>query len=75
MDPKDDAATLVKMINEYPVPFFWVRSVLKSPTWYRTIVEEIKNRIQIVPVDAPTFFELYRIYLHENQDAANGQIK
>ena len=76
MDPIEDAATVVKMVNECPIPFFWVRSVLKSPTWYTTITEEIKKRDpNIVVVDVPTFFELYRIYLRENQDAANGKIK
>jgi hypothetical protein len=76
IDPVGDAATVVKMINESPVPFFWVRSVLKSPAWYVTITEEIKKLDpNVIPVDAPTFFELYRIYLHENENAATGQIK
>lgn len=76
MDPVGDAATVVNMVNQSPVPFFWVRNVLKSPTWYVTIAEEIKRLDpNILLVDAPTFFELYRIYLKENEDAANGRIK
>ncbi|WP_262245894.1 GxGYxYP domain-containing protein [Parapedobacter soli] len=75
-EPEEDAAAVVKMVNESPIPFFWVRSVLKSPTWYGSIVDEIKKRDpNITLVDAPTFFELYRIYLKENEDAAKGQIK
>lgn len=76
MDPIEDAGTVIKMVNESPIPFFWVRSVLRSPTWYKTIVEEITRReSNIEVVDAPTFFELLRIFLQENNDAAKGEIE
>ena len=45
-------------------PFHWFRNILKTPTWYVNVVEEM-NRLDpnAELLDAPTFFELYRIYL------------
>lgn len=49
-------------------PFHWFRNILKSPTWYVRVVErmeELNPKAELL--DAPTFFELYRIYLQEEE--------
>jgi hypothetical protein len=63
------------MMSRNPTPFGWYRSILKSPTWHKQIMERISTiepRIELL--DAPTFFELYRRWLKENPDAAAGKI-
>lgn len=53
-------------------PFHWFRNILKTPTWYvktHDAIQQMNPRIELL--DAPTFFELYRIYL-ENQ-GTSGQ--
>jgi hypothetical protein len=53
----------------YP-PFHWFRNILKTPTWYVKTHEAIRQmNPKIELLDAPTFFELYRIYL-EHQKAS-----
>ena len=48
-------------------PFHWFRNILKTPTWYVDVVDHVHTRNpKIELLDAPTFFELYRIYL-QNQ--------
>ena len=43
---------------------------------YQQIIEHIKQDApQLELLDAPTFFELYRRWLKENPDAANGKIE
>jgi len=45
-------------------PFHWFRNILKSPTWYVDVVDHVHTRNpKIELLDAPTFFELYRIHL------------
>ena len=59
--------------HNYP-PFHWFRNILKSPTWYKQTYDEIRQRNpKIELLDAPTFFELYRIYLQNHPDAAQGK--
>lgn len=70
-NPTDAARHVVERIAQrhaegYP-PFHWFRNILKRPTWYVKTHETIKQmNPKIELLDAPTFFELYRIYL-ENQ--------
>ncbi len=48
-------------------PFHWFRNILKSPAWYVQTYDHVqKLNPNIELLDAPTFFELYRIYL-QNQ--------
>ncbi|MCF7974765.1 MAG: hypothetical protein K9N55_13185 [Phycisphaerae bacterium] len=48
-------------------PFHWFRNILKTPTWYVSVVDEVHAlNPKIELLDAPTFFELYRIHL-QNQ--------
>lgn len=74
-NPAKAADMVIERVNKRPIPFHWFRAILKSPTWYKTINDELKQRgTNIELLDAPTFFELYRIYLEQNPDAAEGKI-
>lgn len=65
-DPKVAAARIVARVKDRTIPFHWFRNILKSPTWYVQVVEELKRLDpNIELVDAPTFFELYRTFLKE----------
>ena len=65
-----------RQMYKRPIPFHWFRAILKSPSWYKSICDELKRRnTNIELLDAPTFFELYRIYLKQNERAAQGKIK
>jgi len=75
-DPKEAAKHVLKRVKDRPIPFHWFRNILKTPTWYMNVVEEIKNSDPTIELlDAPTFFSLYRLYLKQNPKAAKGQIK
>jgi len=72
-NPADAAEHVVRRIAErrkqgYP-PFHWFRNILKTPTWYVKTYDKIRQmNPKIKLLDAPTFFELYRIYLqNKNQ--------
>ena len=75
--PEENADFIVwDMLYRNPTPFGWYRDILKSPTWHKEIIEHIKQDApQLELLDAPTFFELYRRWLKENPDAANGKIE
>ena len=63
-DPKVAAAHVAEHVVSEQMPFHWFRNILKSPEWYKQVAEELKRlNPNIVIVDAPTFFELYRIFL------------
>ncbi len=54
--------------------FHWFRNVLKTPTWYVRVHEELARRNpNVVVLDAPTFFELYRVFLRNHPDWARGE--
>ena len=73
-DPKEAANHVLRRLKARPVPFHWFRNILKTPTWYRNVAGEIKKSDpSVVLLDAPTFFELYRIWLRQNPDAAKGK--
>ena len=58
------------------IPFHWFRTILKTPTWHVNVVNELKlQNPKLELIDAPTFFELYRIYLKQNSEAATGQLE
>ena len=49
------------------LPFHWFRNILKQPTWYCEVMDEVKSQDEnIVLLDVPAFFELLRIYLKEH---------
>ena len=71
-NPRDAAGHVLSRIAarrlEGHPPFHWFRNILKAPAWYVKTYDEIINaNPKIELLDAPTFFELYRIYL-ENQN-------
>ena len=73
-DPLRAAQRAVDRVNRRPIPFHWFRNILKSPSWYVEVNENIKKiNPKIELIDAPTFFELYRIYLENHPDAAHGK--
>ena len=75
-DPAQAAAHILSRVNDRPIPFHWFRSILKSPTWYVQVVDELEKLDPTVELlDAPTFFELYHIWLKNNPDAAAGKIE
>ncbi|MCQ2143009.1 MAG: hypothetical protein MJY56_02960 [Bacteroidales bacterium] len=50
-------------------PFYWARAILKSPDWYRQVKARVEAGVSNVEwVDAPTFFELLRMYETEGHD-------
>ena len=67
-DPKVAAGRIVKRVKERSaLPFHWFRNILKQPTWYCEVMDEVKTQDEnIVLLDAPAFFELLRIYLKEH---------
>ena len=75
-DSADRAAgTVVERTRLRVLPFSWFRAILKSPEWYVQVYEKARAanpRIELL--DAPTFFELYRVYLETNPDAAAGKV-
>lgn len=75
-DPKEAARQIVDRIKVRPIPFHWFRNILKSPTWYVEVMDEVTRlNPNVELIDAPTYFELYRIWLKQNPDAAAGKIK
>ena len=69
-DPKKAAKVIVDRVHERAadIPFHWFRNILKSPRWYVETVDEIERQDgKIVLLDAPSFFELLRIYLKEKE--------
>ena len=66
--PKVAAKRIVERVKERSaLPFHWFRNILKQPTWYCEVMNEVKAQDDsIVLLDAPAFFELLRIYLKEH---------
>jgi len=74
-NPNDAAKHVLSRVKDRSIPFHWFRNILKTPTWYMNVVGEITRLYPTIELlDAPTFFELYRIWLHQNPDAAYGKI-
>lgn len=74
-EPKEAAQRIAQRVTDRPIPFHWFRNILKTPGWYVEVMDELdKVNPNIELLDAPTFFELYRIWLKQNPDAANGGI-
>jgi hypothetical protein len=75
-DPVKAARIIYDRIQKRKIPFHWFRNILKSPSWYVQVVAELKNLDpNIELLTAPDFFELYRTYLKETPEAAQGKIK
>lgn len=75
-NPPEAAQRIAQRVEARPIPFHWFRNILKTPTWYVEVMDELhKINPNIELLDAPTFFELYRIWLQQNPDAAAGKVK
>ncbi len=75
-DPAQAAKIIVDRVHKRGIPFHWFRNILKSPTWYVQVMNEVKKLDpNIELLTAPDFFELYRTYLKENPNAAQGKIR
>lgn len=72
----DEAVRVIRArVKTRKLSFHWFRNILKTPEWYVTVVAKLKAADpKIELLDAPTFFELYRIYLKTNPDAASGKL-
>lgn len=74
-NPPEAAQRIAQRVDARPIPFHWFRNILKTPTWYVETMNELhKINPNIELLDAPTFFELYRIWLQQNPDAAAGKV-
>lgn len=74
-DPKQAAQQIVNRVKLRPVPFHWFRNILKTPSWYVAVMDEVKKLDSSIELlSAPAFFELYKVYLENNPDAASGEI-
>lgn len=72
-NPAVAAQIIVNRVDKRPLRFHWFRNILKSPTWYVQVTDEIHNRNpNIELLDGPTFFALYRKHLESIPDAAKG---
>ncbi|MCL2349595.1 MAG: hypothetical protein FWC50_15200, partial [Planctomycetaceae bacterium] len=63
-DPKEAAAIVAERVRlrSKEIRFHWFRNILKTPTWYVHVVDELhKIDPKIELIDAPTFFELLRV--------------
>lgn len=75
-DPKIAVQHMLDRVRVRPVPFHWFRNILKTPTWYVEFIDELHSaNPDIELLDAPTFFELYRIWLRQKPAAATGKIE
>ncbi len=74
--PIEAARIIAERVGERKIPFHWFRNILKSPRWYVQVNDELKKiNENIELLEAPVFFELYKIYLENNSDAAKGYIR
>lgn len=63
-----DAADVIRnaVKSHTECPFYWFRAVLKTPSWYVNVYDDLaKNNPEIVWTSGPEFFELMRCYLEE----------
>ena len=64
---EDAGQKAVSMLSQHPeFPFYWIRTILKSPTWHAGVKEYIEAQSKnYVVLDAPSYFELLRYYLEQ----------
>lgn len=73
-DANRAADTILDRIGKRQLPFHWFRAILKTPTWYMQVRDKVHaGNSNAELLDAPTFFELLRIYLQTTPDAAAGK--
>ncbi|HLP05355.1 MAG TPA: T9SS type A sorting domain-containing protein [Paludibacter sp.] len=67
-DPATAAQNIISRIHSRGgISFHWFRNILKTPTWYKNVVSQINLLdTSIVLLDAPSYFELLRVYMTGN---------
>jgi hypothetical protein len=74
-DPRQAADLIAERVKARTIPFHWFRAILKPPEWYVQVYQQARRKNpKIELLDAPSFFELYRIYLMNHPDAAQGKV-
>lgn len=74
--PKEAADIVRERIKVRTVPFHQFRGVLKGPSYYLEVTNRVKRtNPEYELLDAPTFFELLRIWMKNNPKAAAGEIE
>lgn len=70
----DDAVKVIRArVKGRSLPFHWFRNILKTPDWYLAVHDKLRAADpKIELLDAPTFFELLRIYLGNHPDGAGA---
>lgn len=73
--PANAAGIVLERVDKRNLPFHWFRAILKGPEWYVDVYNRVRSsNPKIELIDGPTYFELLRIYLKNNPDAAAGRI-
>ena len=68
-NPREAAQVLVERVHGRDLPFHWFRCILKSPEWYCQVVDEaVRLEPTLTLLDAPTFFELLRCWLEQQEE-------
>ena len=74
--PDSDAQLILTRLDKRSLPFHWIRGILLTPTYYEQLYNTVREkRPDVELLDAPTFFELYRIYLKNNPKVAAGDYR
>ena len=57
--------TAISMVQDHPeLPFYWIRTILKTPTWHKGVKDYMEsNDSKVVVLDGPSWYELLRCYL------------
>ncbi|MEW6238796.1 MAG: GxGYxYP domain-containing protein [Candidatus Omnitrophota bacterium] len=75
-NPDEAVGVIMERVKARKVPFHWFRNILKPPSWYVEVRDKLKEAdSKLELLDAPSFFELYRIYLKTHPSAAKGKIQ
>lgn len=73
--PTESARIIDERARKRTIPFQQFRNILKTPDYYVAVVEELKKiNPKLELLDAPTFFELYKIWLQNHPEAAAGRV-
>ena len=68
-DPAVAARQIYDYMQEHEQPFYWFRNILKTPAWYKAVMEHLQELDpEVELLDAPAYFELSRRYLRQHGD-------
>ncbi|MFT4153419.1 hypothetical protein [Parafilimonas sp.] len=67
-DPSAAADHIIDRVHKRNIPFHWFRSILKTPLWYKQVVQQLEQKDSSIKVLNPSsFFLLYKQYLLQNK--------